>query len=196
MSIEYSLKQRKEGQGRAVLYLQPNGNKIYDNSMCHTALLHTQIENPWMFQCLFHRRKKERTPPLSSRCKIITKLLFPCDEIWAGNQSCTVHCPNKHANCLEQLKQIHVTAYTNPCINFDKSTREMIRNELGIRVVPHIIVRASMQIACCSLSRRREKLSTKSTQLLSSEENPVGNFCDQHQTCWWLWLQLRCFFCF
>ena len=44
MSIEYSLKQRKEGQGRAVLYLQPNGNKIYDNSMCHTALLHTQIE--------------------------------------------------------------------------------------------------------------------------------------------------------
>ena len=71
--------------------------------------------------------------------------------------------------------------------------KEMIRNELGIRVVPHIIVRASMQIACCSLSRRREKLSTKSTQLLSSEENPVGNFCDQHQTCWWLWLQLRCF---
>ena len=71
--------------------------------------------------------------------------------------------------------------------------REMIRNELGMRVVPHIIVRASMQIACCSLSRRREKLSTKSTQLLSSEENPVGNFCDQHQTCWWLWLQLRCF---
>ena len=57
----------------------------------------------------------------------------------------------------------------------------MIRNELGIRVVTHIIVRASMQIACCSLSRRREKLSTKSTQLLSSEENPVGNFCDQHQ---------------
>ena len=74
--------------------------------------------------------------------------------------------------------------------------REMIRNEVGIRVVPHIIVRASMQIACCSLSGQREKLSTKSTQLLSSEENPVGNFCDQHQTCWWLWLQLRCFFCF
>ena len=36
----------------------------------------------------------------------------------------------------------------------------MIRNEPGIRIVPHIIVRASMQIACCSLSRRREKLST------------------------------------
>ena len=42
----------------------------------------------------------------------------------------------------------------------------MIRNELGIRVVPHIIVRASMQIACCSLSRRREKLSTKSTKYI------------------------------
>ena len=53
--------------------------------------------------------------------------------------------------------------------------REMIRNEPGIRVVLHIIVRASMQIACCSLSRQRQKLSTNTNTNTNANRNRNTN---------------------